>query len=218
MRRSYEIKQGGNNMRNNLKRAISMLLAVVMVLGLLPAMAFAADTYTATLATGIPEGKDVAIYNASGASVFASGFSGGSIVPSAAVLENGALTVKEGAGAYRFAKNDDGTYCITLGGKYLYAIDSSNLGLSDSVVEGATRTITAEDGSEQKVHLYERTRGTEFPNAPVNASAHKAPTIAPKASVGKKMPPVTPAVFESIINIALTKNTIMRIYQTVCES
>ena len=82
-------------MSKNLKRAISMLLAVVMVLGLLPAMAFAADTYTATLATGIPEGKDVAIYNASGASVFASGFSGGSIVPSAAVLENGTLTVKE---------------------------------------------------------------------------------------------------------------------------
>ncbi len=138
-------------MRNHLKRAISMLLAVVMVLGLLPAMAFAADTFTATLATGIPEGKDVAIYSPSGASVFGSGLAGGAVSPSAATLTNGTLTVKEGAGAYRFTKNEDGTYYITLGGKYLYAADSSNLGLSDTIVTGAKWAITATTGG---YHIY----------------------------------------------------------------
>ena len=133
-------------MRNHLKRAISMLLAVVMVLGLLPAMAFAADTFTATLATGIPEGKDVAIYSALGASVTGSALAGGALSPSAAVLTNGTLTVQEGAGAFRFAKNSDGTYSITLGGKYLYAVDSSNLGLSDTVVTGAKWNITSTSG------------------------------------------------------------------------
>ena len=138
-------------MSKNLKRAISMLLAVVMVLGLLPAMAFAADTYTATLATGIPEGKDVAIYNASGASVFGSGMAGGAFASSAAVLENSTLTVKEGAGAYRFTKNDDGSYYITLGGKFVYAVDSSNIGLADTAVTGAKWKIETTSGG---YHIY----------------------------------------------------------------
>lgn len=32
--------------------------------------------------------------------------------------------------------------------------------------------ITAEDGTETKVHLYERTKGTDFPYAPTSSSAH----------------------------------------------
>ena len=32
--------------------------------------------------------------------------------------------------------------------------------------------VTDTEGNESKVHLYERVRGTDFPNAPVNASAH----------------------------------------------
>lgn len=32
--------------------------------------------------------------------------------------------------------------------------------------------ITAEDGTQTKVHLYERTKGTDFPNAPTSSSAH----------------------------------------------
>ena len=53
-------------------------------------------------------------------------------------------------------------------------IDSCFEGCVSLTGESPYTIITAEDGSEQKVHLYERTRGTEFPNAPVNASAHKA--------------------------------------------
>lgn len=34
--------------------------------------------------------------------------------------------------------------------------------------------IVAEDGTEQKVHLYERTRGTDFPTVPSSSSAHTA--------------------------------------------
>ena len=148
-------------MSKNLKRAISMLLAVVMVLGLLPAMAFAADTYTATLATGIPEGKDVAIYSAAGVSVFGSTLVDGAIAPSAAVLENGTLTVKEGAGAYRFAKNEDGTYFITLGGKYLYAVDSDKLGLSDTVVTGVKWYISSTNGGYQIYNAEVKRNGTD---------------------------------------------------------
>ncbi|MBR5261047.1 MAG: hypothetical protein IKV47_02625, partial [Oscillospiraceae bacterium] len=130
-------------MRKTLKRAISLLLAVVMVLGVLPAMAFAAETYVATATTGIPEGKDIAIYSAFGASVFGS-VNAGNISPSAATLtEEGGLVVKEGSGAYRFAKNSDGTYYITYGDSYLYAIDSKSMGLSGSAVKGAKWSITA---------------------------------------------------------------------------
>ena len=34
--------------------------------------------------------------------------------------------------------------------------------------------IVAEDGTETKVHLYERTKGTDFPNVPSSTSAHEA--------------------------------------------
>lgn len=34
--------------------------------------------------------------------------------------------------------------------------------------------IVAEDGTETKVHLYERTKGTDFPNVPSSSSAHEA--------------------------------------------
>ena len=34
--------------------------------------------------------------------------------------------------------------------------------------------IVAEDGTQTKVHLYERTKGTDFPNVPSSASAHEA--------------------------------------------
>ena len=132
-------------MRKNLKRAISLLLAMVMVLSVLPVMAFAADTYVAKAATGIPEGKDVVIYNALGFSVFGS-CNAGNVSPIAANLTEDELEVKEGSGAYRLTKNTDGTYYITYGGQYLYAIDTSSLGMSSTAVKGAKWTITATTG------------------------------------------------------------------------
>ncbi len=132
-------------MRNTLKRAISLLLAVVMVLGVLPVMAFAADTYVATAANGIPEGKDIVIYNALGASVFGA-VNAGNVSPSAATLTDGKLEVSEGAGAYRLTKNSDNTYYITYGAKYLYAVDTSSLAFADTAVKGAKWNITATTG------------------------------------------------------------------------
>ncbi|MBR6825024.1 MAG: hypothetical protein IKM59_00600, partial [Oscillospiraceae bacterium] len=135
-------------MRNHLKRALCLLLAVVMVLGVMPAMAFAAEeaeSFVAKAATGIPEGKDVAIYNAQWARV--AGYSAtGSIAAVNATLTGSELDVKVGSGAYRFTKNADGTYYITLGKKYVYAQDSSNLAMSKSIETGAKWRIVATTG------------------------------------------------------------------------
>ena len=46
-------------------------------------------------------------------------------------------------------------------------------------------------------------------------SAQSAPIIAPNARVGRKTPPVTPAVFEIIINSARTRKTRISRYQAV---
>ena len=44
-------------------------------------------------------------------------------------------------------------------------------------------------------------------------SAHRAPSIAPKASVGRKIPPVAPEVLEMIIPMERMRNSRMRTYQ-----
>ena len=132
-------------MRNNLKRAVSLLLAVVMVLGVLPVMAFAADTFVATAATGIPEGKDIVIYNALGSSVFGA-VNAGNVSASFVNKTDDKLEVSEGAGAYRLTKDTDGTYYLTYGTKYLYAVDTSSLAFADSPVKGSKWTVKATTG------------------------------------------------------------------------
>ncbi len=133
-------------MRNHLKRALSLLLAVVMVLGMVPAMALAAETtYIATAANGIPEGKDVAIYSPSDKFVWGSEVSS-SIGAKGATLEGDKLTVSEGTGVYRFVKNADGTYYITKGGKYLAAKDTSNVEMIEQVTANAKWKIVATEG------------------------------------------------------------------------
>ena len=132
-------------MRNHLKRAISLLLAVVMVLGMWPAMVSAAETFVATAVSGIPVGKNVAIYATSDSFAWGSEVSN-SVGAKSATLEDGKLTVSEGTGVYRLVKNADGTYYITKAGKYLYAVDTSNVNMSDTVVTGAKWKIVATDG------------------------------------------------------------------------
>lgn len=51
-------------------------------------------------------------------------------------------------------------------------IDSCFAGCSSLTGESPYTVITAADGSQKRVHLYERERGDDFPNAPVNSSAH----------------------------------------------
>ena len=51
-------------------------------------------------------------------------------------------------------------------------IDSCFEGCSSLTGESPYTVVVNENGEEQKVHLYERTRGTEFPTAPTSSSAH----------------------------------------------
>ena len=133
-------------MRNQLKRALSLLLAVIMVLGLLPVVAFAAgETYVATAASGIPAGKDVAIYCPSDKFVWGSEVSD-SIGAKGATLEGDKLTVSEGTGVYRFVKNADGTYYITKAGKYLTATSTSAINMKDAASAEAKWRIEATEG------------------------------------------------------------------------
>lgn len=53
-------------------------------------------------------------------------------------------------------------------------IDGCFDGCSSLRGESPYTTIVAEDGTETKVHLYERTRGDDFPIVPASDSAHKA--------------------------------------------
>ncbi len=52
-------------------------------------------------------------------------------------------------------------------------IDSCFEGCVSLTGESPYTTLVAEDGSEKRVHLYERERGDDFPNAPVTESAHE---------------------------------------------
>ncbi len=51
-------------------------------------------------------------------------------------------------------------------------IDACFKGCSALSGESPYTVITAADGSENRIHLYERERGDAFPNAPINTSAH----------------------------------------------
>ena len=52
-------------------------------------------------------------------------------------------------------------------------IDSCFSGCTALTGESPYTVITAADGAQTRVHLYERTRDDNFPNAPTNASAHE---------------------------------------------
>ncbi len=53
-------------------------------------------------------------------------------------------------------------------------IDACFEGCTSLRGESPYMIIVAEDGTETKVHLYERTKGTDFPNVPSSSSAHEA--------------------------------------------
>jgi hypothetical protein len=126
-----------------------MLLAVVMVFAMLPTIASAASTYTATESSTIPTAEQTAvIYSASAGtagSVFGSECASGAIVASAVQTneETADLQIKDGAGAYKLVANSDGTYYITCGGKYLVTDSSEVLSFSDTAISGAKWKITA---------------------------------------------------------------------------
>lgn len=134
-------------MRKHLKRIVSMLMVVAMVLAMLPVVATAAnDLVIATPLTELP-GADqtVVIYSASAGGVFASTASGGSIGVSSVQTyeENDNLGIREGAGVYMLVPNTDGTYYITCGGKYLYTDAAEQLAFKDAPEKGCKWKIQA---------------------------------------------------------------------------
>ena len=126
-------------MRNHLKRSLAMLLVVVMVLAMLPTIAFAAgESYPITKLDAIPaDGQAVVIYSASASGIFAGSADGGSI--GAIAAED--LRAGEGAGVYKLTKNADGTYYITCGGKYLATDSAEKLSLQDTAITGTKWNI-----------------------------------------------------------------------------
>ena len=137
-------------MRKHFTRFISALLVVVMVLTMLPTLAFAAkESYPATPLTDIPaDNQSVVIYSASAGGVFSGAIDGGSIGVSAAATneEDSNIAVTDGAGVFKLVKNSDGTYYITCGGKYLYVDNSEQIGIKDSAVTGTKWKINAASG------------------------------------------------------------------------
>ena len=136
-------------MRKHLKRVITMLLVLAMVLTMLPAAVAANEVYTATPLEGMPTSdQTVVIYSASAGGVFAGTASGGSVGVSAVQTyeENSNLGVREGAGVYKLVANTDGTYYITCGGKYLHTDSAEQLVFKDSAVTGCKWKIQTVEG------------------------------------------------------------------------
>ncbi len=138
-------------MRKHLKRAISMLLVLVMVLAMLPTFALAAEkeTYKATPLSAIPaDGATVVIFNAVGTAVMGSDATGGKISAESAktVEEDGSLEVYRGAGIYKLAANSDGSYYIICGGRYLTATATNTCEFKASPEAASKWNVEATDG------------------------------------------------------------------------
>ncbi len=138
-------------MRKHLKRVISMLMVVAMVLAMLPVVAAADELVIATPLTELP-GADqtVVIYSASAGGVFASTASGGSVgVMSVQTYEeNDNLGIREGAGVYSLVPNADGTYYIVCGGRYLHTDAAEKLSFKDAPETGCKWKIEQVEGFE----------------------------------------------------------------------
>ncbi len=133
-------------MRKHLKRTLAMLLAAVMVLAMLPAVAFAAPgvTYPATPIDGMPaDDQAVVIYSGSAGGVFAGSADGGAVGVAAAKTSEESTTIEvgDGAGVYKLTANTDGTYYITCGGQFLCVDASEKITLQSSAISGTKWVI-----------------------------------------------------------------------------
>ena len=138
-------------MRKHLKRTVSLLLAVVMVLTMLPTFASAAPTeaYTAVPVGNIPaDGVAVVIFNALGSAVMGSEATGGKIAAESAKVneEDTNIEVYRGAGVYKLYANSDGTYYLTCGGKYLTATGTNTCEFKASPEAASKWKVTKTDG------------------------------------------------------------------------
>ena len=137
-------------MRKHLKRTISMLLAVVMVLAMLPSFALAArETFTVTPIEGIPTaGTAFVIYHSTGVVMGSESNAGKTAGANAYTNEETAtIQVEQGAGVYKLEANSDGTYYLTCGGRYYTASSTSKADFTASAGKGSKWKIeTLGDG------------------------------------------------------------------------
>ena len=123
-------------MRKTFKRAISMLIVVVMILAMLPTFASAAETYPTTPITSIPAvGTPFVIYAPSGTATMGAEATGGKTPGYAAVTneETADIEVREGTGVYKLAASGTAdVYYLTCGGKYYTATSTSAATFNDA--------------------------------------------------------------------------------------
>ena len=124
-------------MRKNLKRAVSAILVVVMILAMLPVIATAAtERFTATPIAGVPQpGAAFIIFAPSASVAMGSEATGGKTTgfDTLANEENSNLEISSGTGLYKLkAAPTAGTYYLTCGGKYYTATATSKAAFYDA--------------------------------------------------------------------------------------
>ena len=135
-------------MRKNLKRAVSAILVVVMILAMLPVFATAAsETFTATPIAGIPQpGAAFIIFAPSASVAMGSEATGGktSGFDTLSNEENSNLEIRGGTGLYKLvAAPTADAYYLTCGGKYYTATATSAASFYDKPQKGSTWKIEA---------------------------------------------------------------------------
>ncbi|MDD6643669.1 MAG: S-layer homology domain-containing protein [Firmicutes bacterium] len=128
-------------MKREFKRIVSALLVAVMVLAMLPLGTMAAaEEYSATPISGIPEaGTPFVIYATSAGVVMGSETTNGKTTGYAAAPneEDASLKITAGSGLFYLVNNDDGTYYLTCGGKYYTATSTSAAKFADAAGKGS---------------------------------------------------------------------------------
>ncbi|MBQ6431466.1 MAG: S-layer homology domain-containing protein [Oscillospiraceae bacterium] len=137
-------------MRKHFKRFISALLVVVMILAMLPTLAYAmAETYEGTPIDGIPDGDTAfIIYNAENGVAMGAEATGGKSggVKADGNEENSNLKLYSGTGVYKLIDNGDGTYYLTCGGRFLTATATNAFEFKDAKSSDAKWRINKATG------------------------------------------------------------------------
>lgn len=138
-------------MRKHFKRFISALLVVVMILAMLPTLAYAAteESYEGYPVEGIPaEETAFIIYNAENSVAMGAEATGGKSGGVGALTneENNNLKLFPGTGVFHLTDNGDGTYYLTCGGKYLTCTATNAFEFKDGKSSDAKWRINKANG------------------------------------------------------------------------
>jgi ribosomal protein L40E len=111
------------------------MLVIAMVLATLPAISLGAGAaaFTATRTTEIPVDTRCVIHNVNGNAIMGYDITNGSMAGKyAQASEEGHVNIPNGAASILVKKNADGTYYLTIGGKYLTIDAAEALSLNDA--------------------------------------------------------------------------------------